>query len=1386
MKQFRRINQLLLVPCLILCSAPSLARAQVRPTEPGFTEAGLKQVRAFLQDAVDRRQIPGAVGLLMRRGQVAFLEAVGQRDAEAGLAMTPDTMFRIASMTKPVTSVAVMLLVEEGKIRLQDPVSRFIPEFRDMRVYAPGVYGKDVPNPPTVPAQREITIRDLLTHTSGLVYGFSAAPPLLEQYMKAGVSDGLVQTEGTTGDNARKLAKLPLAHQPGAAWSYSLGTDVLGHVVEVASGMPLDRFFRERIFEPLKMPDTSFFPPEEKKDRLAALYSPGPDKTFTRVGDEPRKAGSVTFSAGVPYGGPRTYFSGGAGLVSTARDYGRFLQMLLGEGQIDGVRLLAPQTVRLMTTDHIAPLEIAFTEHGHGFGYGFGIITPSGPGPTSLGSFSWGGAFNTMFWVDPQRDLIGVLMTQLLPSDHKTFRNDYQKRAYEALAEPAEKAAFESAPVQALSELPSDGRFLKIFWFEPGLAHGNPTPNGRFRVNAPEVILHPQFSQRSEARSSGMLQILMDRDPAGLAKAELFLELWGGHPGTTRKRVSVNGRSTYPIPEVGTSTNNCTHEYPIISLKKTDLVNGYNAFQFACDQGSSFWGHFIVDNACVRAELPEDDSELRDLGLNGFRARVEAAPSSENPEAFELNLAAPENQLRTIASIDFLGLYDGYDENGDGRTLDWHGMTKDRQPLGHLGTSRASPFSMSWDVSMLPDQEAMGVRAVVRFKEHPSLIYITPPTTGLRTPQKRDARVRRIASTDLPRPFLSRAGKLAGCTFVLKDPPSQVERAELRLVMWDGGAGTVASPWSLNGKPLPIASLGKHDVVDLRVNIDPGLLTQGVNVLELRSDTEHHGIEVLLPGPELFVRSHAQSSSSGRVEPATDSAALRRYALGHEGDAERGKRLFASQQPMSMSCSACHKARGEGGDIGPDLTDIGNKFERVHLIESVLEPSRQIVEGFRVTVLNTKDGRVLSGVVRSETEADLTLMMLDGKRETIRKADIDARRITDTSLMPENLVSGLSATDFADLIAYLESLRPNRKPTPGERFSDPPSLPTGFIAARVAEGLTAATALEVAPDGRVFVCEQTGTLRIVKRDSLLPEPFLHLKVDSNWERGLIGVTLDPEFTSNGFVYVCYVVTEPYPHHRISRFTALGDLAVSGSEVVLLEGDDQTKMGGTVPAGHQGGALHFGSDGKLYIALGEQTAGQPSQDLHSLLGKLLRVNCDGTIPADNPFVDRTEGKYDSIWALGLRNPFTFAVQPLTGRIFINDVGQNAWEEVNEGIAGANYGWPASEGPTTDPGFRAPIHFYPNASISGAAFCPADSPWPEIYRGKYFFMDFVRGWIKFLDPEDPSRADTFATGLARPVDLRFAPDGSLYVLLRDAWVIDREFRPGTGSLLKIRTE
>ena len=348
------------------------------------------------------------------------------------------------------------------------------------------------------------------------------------------------------------------------------------------------------------------------------------------------------------------------------------------------------------------------------------------------------------------------------------------------------------------------------------------------------------------------------------------------------------------------------------------------------------------------------------------------------------------------------------------------------------------------------------------------------------------------------------------------------------------------------------------------------------------------------------------------------------------------------------------------------------------------------------------------------------------------------------------------------------------------------SLPEEFELQTIVTGLDGAVALDVLPDGRVLICEQPGHVRILQDGKLLKEPFVTLPVEAYWERGVIGVTHDPAFPAKPYIYVCWVAKAPYPHHRISRFTMRGNVALPESEKLLLEGDDQNQMGGEDPAGHQGGGLHFGPDGKLYVGIGEQTSGLPSQNLDTFLGKILRINSDGSIPDDNPFLDQTEGKYGAIWARGARNPFSFAFRDRDGLMLINDVG-GASEEINIGRAGANYGWPVvqhgdrQEYQSAD--FDGPIHWYKESSINGCDFCTTSTNWPKQWQGRYFFADYVQGWIHTLDPENPQDVNTFLEGMRRPVDMQFAPDGSLYVLLRNAWVMDGKFQNGTGSLLRI---
>ncbi len=398
---------------------------------PSSTDAGhstrvitrdtFRKAREVLEKAVARGDILGAVGLVAVGGRVVFREASGRRDIDDDVPMREDTIFRIASMTKPVTSVAVLMLHEEGRFQLDDSIARFIPDFENPEIVVRSTTGSQ--RLERAPAQREITVRHLLTHTSGISYGFSDVQPLTRLYAEAGVSDGLVQTEGTIGQGIRRLAKQPLLHEPGTAWKYGLSTDVLGHLVEVASGKTLETFFEEEIFVPLGMKDTHFFLPEAKVSRLASVYRLR-DGNLHELSAEPIEEGPLVFSTSYHYLGPRTYFSGGAGLVSTVDDYYRFCQMLLNGGELDGVRLLKPATVREMTTNQIGEMSVGDRK----FGFGFSIETKD-----RVGAFGWGGFFFTSFWIDPRREAIGIFMAQLWPNQRAGVDDDFRSAVNRAI-----------------------------------------------------------------------------------------------------------------------------------------------------------------------------------------------------------------------------------------------------------------------------------------------------------------------------------------------------------------------------------------------------------------------------------------------------------------------------------------------------------------------------------------------------------------------------------------------------------------------------------------------------------------------------------------------------------------------------------------------------------------------------------------------------------------------------------------------------------------------------------------------------------------------------------------------------------------------------------------
>jgi CubicO group peptidase (beta-lactamase class C family) len=390
----RRIHSLLLV----LVAAFSLTAASLPSTKPedlGLSTERLRQIHAMVQRHIDAGDITGAVVLVARKGQIAYLEAQGAMDLESKKPMTRDSMFRMASMTKPVIGTSIMMMLEEGKLQLGDPVSKYIPEFKDMKVAVLIEAGHGPGNPPkfyTMPAERPITIKDLLTHTSGL----SSGPMGQSEVAKI-----RRQPTETLADYIPRLATTPLEFQPGTHWMYSPsdGFDVLARIVEVTSGMPLNRFLKQRIFDPLDMPDTSHYPSDAQMSRLVTAYQ----KTATGL---VKNENSLLMSS-------KVYFAGGGGLVSTIDDYSHFAQMLANGGELNGRRLLSPRTVKLMSSVHI-PYTLPGRTLGEGFGLSVRVMQDAivGNHRVSDGSFGWSGAYGTHFWVDPKEDIVAVMMIQ--------------------------------------------------------------------------------------------------------------------------------------------------------------------------------------------------------------------------------------------------------------------------------------------------------------------------------------------------------------------------------------------------------------------------------------------------------------------------------------------------------------------------------------------------------------------------------------------------------------------------------------------------------------------------------------------------------------------------------------------------------------------------------------------------------------------------------------------------------------------------------------------------------------------------------------------------------------------------------------------------------------
>ncbi|HEX6182107.1 MAG TPA: serine hydrolase domain-containing protein [Chitinophagaceae bacterium] len=427
----------LLIVCCLVTAVAQPPRVQTTPTSSvlkesspesaGFSSERLARIDKMITEFVNNQYANGAVAMLIRDGKIVYHKAFGYNDIDAKKPMQKDAIFRIASQTKAITSVAVMMLYEEGKFLLDDPISNYIPEFKK-----PGVvdkYNAADTTYTTIPAKREVTIRDLLTHTSGIGYAQIGSAQQNAIYYKAGVVGGIGVDNIVLADKMKILGKLPLFHQPGERWTYGLNTDVLGYLVEVVSGMSLDQFFKKRIFEPLGMKDTYFYLPKEKQNRLVNLYT---EDTATRkaVLMTPTRTLNGTFHRDYPNSNG-TYFSGGGGLSSTVYDYAVFLQMILNGGTYNGKRLLSRNSVRMMTMNQVGDLSRGVNK----FGLGFGIATEAGSAqfPMNAGTYDWGGMFATTYWVDPKEKLIGLVYRNIYPTSQGSFSNKFKVLTYQAL-----------------------------------------------------------------------------------------------------------------------------------------------------------------------------------------------------------------------------------------------------------------------------------------------------------------------------------------------------------------------------------------------------------------------------------------------------------------------------------------------------------------------------------------------------------------------------------------------------------------------------------------------------------------------------------------------------------------------------------------------------------------------------------------------------------------------------------------------------------------------------------------------------------------------------------------------------------------------------------------
>ncbi len=447
----KRILSVWLMGAVVLAVAVQAKELPVtKPEREGMSSARLAKLTEFMEGRVADGTMVGGLGMIARNGKVVYLETYGQADREAGRTMEEDAIFRIYSMSKPITAVALMMLYEEGKFSLNDPVAMYIPELANLEVALSTADGQtgmvsdgtssrgigtgdESLTGQTRKPRRQPTVRDLLTHTAGMTYGVFGNTEVDQMYRQAGI----LRNDRTLQEFVSDLGKIPLQYEPGSRWHYSVSVDVQGRLVEVLSGMSFGEFLQQRLFGPLDMPDTSFTIAPESVGRLAQMYSPegiGNGGFMARATGPGLEVAAAAASERYLNGG--AFESGGGGLLSTARDYMRFSQMLLNGGELDGVRILSPKTIELMTTNHLGELPMGFNRRGAGFGLGFGLVLDPGEvgEVSSAGEYNWGGAAGTTFWIDPQENLIGLFMVQSLP--HRTrLRGEFKQLTYQAVVE---------------------------------------------------------------------------------------------------------------------------------------------------------------------------------------------------------------------------------------------------------------------------------------------------------------------------------------------------------------------------------------------------------------------------------------------------------------------------------------------------------------------------------------------------------------------------------------------------------------------------------------------------------------------------------------------------------------------------------------------------------------------------------------------------------------------------------------------------------------------------------------------------------------------------------------------------------------------------------------